>query len=283
MLTLAAAALAAEPCSATAADVTETIESAQRALENLDPDRFVAETDRLDALLPCLAEPLGRHLAAEIHRTKGIRAVSERDAAASRYFAAARSLEPAYKLPSTLIPEGHPVRTAYAAQDVTKGTFEPVPAPAEGTLTLDAGQTLYRPTTWPTIAQLLAADGSVRFTAYLEPTTALPDYPILTAAPAPVPADPVPAVPTPAPPGPVPPPPSAGAPRAPLGVAALAGTALTGLLVGLAGAAEARFEDLETPDDELPGLRSRANSLVVASAFTGAASLGFGVAFVVVK
>jgi hypothetical protein len=66
-------------------------------------------------------------------------------------------------------------------------------------------------------------------------------------------------------------------------VAALAGTALTGLLVGLAGAAEARFEDLETPDEELPGLRSRTNSLVVASAFTGAASLGFGVAFVVVK
>jgi hypothetical protein len=280
LVLLTGAARAAEPCSASAAELTETIEAAQRSLEHLEPDQFVQATDRLDGLLPCLAEPLSRHLAAEVHRTKGIRAVSERDPGASRFFAAARALEPAYKLPSTLIPEGHPVRTEYAAFDLTTGGFEPLPPPAEGTLTLDASPKLYRPTSWPTIAQYLGADGSVRFTAYLEPDALVPEYPLAgTVAPAPAP------LPLPAPvpgPAPVPVPPRTSA-KVPLGVAAVSGTALTGVLVGLAGVASARFADLDTPDEDLLALRSRANSLVAASAFTGAASLGFGIAFVAVK
>lgn len=276
---LVATARAAEPCAATAAELTETIEEAQRALERLEPDAFVAATARLDTLVPCLAEPLSRHLAAEIHRTKGIRAVSERDPGASRFFAAARALEPAYKLPSSLIPEGHPVRTEYAAFDLTTGGFEPLPPPAEGTLTLDASPKLYRPTSWPTIAQYLGADGSVRFTAYLEPAAPVPEYPVASSStPPPTIGDPVPA-PVPAPP----PPPPPRSSKVPLAVATGASAVLTGVLLGLAADASARFADLDTPDEDLLALRSRANSLVVASAFTGAAGLGFGVGFVVSK
>lgn len=278
MLIALTAAHAAEPCSATATSLTETVEEAQRALERLEPEKFLAATDRLDALIPCLAEPMSRHLAAEIHRTKGIRAVSDRAADASAYFAAARSLEPAFVLPSTLIPEGHPVRQAYGAFDLNAGTFDPIPPPAEGTLTVDANPKLYRPTSWPTVAQYLGPDGAVRFTVYLRPGDALPDYPVQNATGtvlAPVPA------PLPLPQPPPPPPPRS--PKIPLGVAALAGGVLTGTLVGLSAVAEARFESLDTPDEDLVALRSRANSFVVASGFTGAASLGFGVAFLVVK
>ncbi len=277
LIALALATASAAPCSATATELTETVEQAQRALERLEPEGFITATDRLDTLIPCLAEPLSRHLAAEIHRTKGIRAVSERDATASRYFAAARAIEPAYKLPSTLVPDGHPVRQEYAAFDLTGGGFDPIPAPAEGSLTLDAGPKLYRPTSWPTIAQYLGADGSVRFTAYLQPGAPFPEYPVANTTGTILPAFVAP----PPPPQPVTPPRTTSS-RVPLGVAAITGSLLTGALVGLAGVSEAKFNDLDTPDADLDGLRSRANSLVVASGFTGAASVGFGVAFLAV-
>ncbi len=273
-----AAAPSPGPCAATTTSLTQTVEEALRSVEHLEPDKFVAATDELDRLLPCLAEPMSRHLAAEIHRTKGIRAVSERDPDARTFFAAARALEPAYKLPSTLIPDGHPVRTEYAAFDLTTGGFDPIPAPQEGTLTLDANARLYRPTSWPTIAQYLSADGSVRFTVYLEPGAALPEYPVANATGVVLP----PFVPPPPPPGPLPAPVKAS-PKVPLGVAAITGAALTGVFLGVSGWSEARFKDLETPDEDLLAFRQRANSFVLASAVTGAASVGLGIGFVAVR
>src|SRR5688500_15029340 len=111
MLTLLLAPLAAAQCDGptSTADLEAALLDARRSLERLDGTAFGAATDRIDAVLPCLGEPMSRHLAAEVHRTKGIRAVTERSPDASRYFAAARTIEPAYKFPSTLIPEGNPV------------------------------------------------------------------------------------------------------------------------------------------------------------------------------
>lgn len=278
LVLLAASARAAEGCSASAAEIAETIDTALRALEQLEPDRFKAATDDVDRLVPCLAEPLSKHLAAEIHRAKGIRAVLERDPEAARIFAAARALEPAWRIPSTLVPEGHPVRTEYAKFDLATGTFEQLPAPAEGALFLDANPDRNRPTAWPTVAQYLAGDGSVRFTAYVVPGAPFPEYPVATTGggtgPGPTFGDP--------PPPPQPPPPPKP-PRAPLWAASITSALVTGGLVTLAGLAERDFQDLETPDADLPGLRARANSLVVTSGFTGAAAVGFGVAAVLVR
>jgi hypothetical protein len=105
------------------AELDGLLGDARRSLEKLDTELFVKTTDALDLAIPCLGEPLTRHLAAEIHRTKGIRAVSERDPEAPLVFAAARTIEPAYKFPSTLIPEGNPVRLAYAEVDTSKGRW----------------------------------------------------------------------------------------------------------------------------------------------------------------
>src|SRR5688572_19383475 len=109
MLTHLLASLASAACEAptSTADLEAALLEARRSLERLDTTAFVTATDRVDAVVPCLGEPMTPHLAAEVHRTKGIRAVTERNPDASRYFAAARSLEPAYKFPSTLIPEGN--------------------------------------------------------------------------------------------------------------------------------------------------------------------------------
>lgn len=276
MLTfLASLAWACDVPSSTA-DLEAALLDARRSLERLDTGAFVAATDRIDAVVPCLAEPMTPHLAAEVHRTKGIRAVTERNPDASRYFAAARTIEPAYKFPSTLIPEGNPVRREYGAFDLQSGGYDALPAPREGTLTLDAGTKLFRPTEWPTLAQYMGADGAIAWTAYLLPAAPFPDYP--QGAPT---VAPVPVVPVPVPEVPVPVPPKSA--RLPLALTSLGAGLVTGALYGLAGVNEARFKDPATPDEKLDGYRSTANSLVVVSAFTGAATVGFGVAAIAVR
>lgn len=279
MLTFLLASLAHAACDrpASTADLEAALLDARRSLERLDTTAFVTATDRIDAIVPCLAEPMSRHLAAEVHRTKGIRAVTERSPDAPRYFAAARTIEPAYKFPSTLIPEGNPVRTAYAAFDLKSGGYDPVPPPREGALTLDAGTKLYRPTDWPTLAQYMGADGAIAWTSYLVPGAPMPAYPVGSVAPAPAPLLVEPA------PLPVPQVAPRRSARLPLALTAIGAGVLTGALYGLAGFHQARFMDPATPDPDLDRLRSTANSLVVVSAFTGAATVGFGVAAVVVR
>lgn len=271
------------PQSTTSSALEDQLAEARRGLERLDQARFVAATDAIDRLLPCLGEPISRHLAAEVHRTRGIRAVTDRDPDASRMFAAARTLEPAYKFPSTLIPEGNPVRVEYAAFDLAKGTFETLRPPSEGTLQLDGRSQPFRPNDWPTVAQYLNADGGVVWTSYLMPGTPMPAYPALAEGQTAVAVNPL-LVPDPNPPTPVPMVPARQAnPKVPLAIAAGTSAVLTGVLYGLAGASEARFKDPTTLDAELDGLRSRANSLVIVSAFSGTAALGLGVATIAVR
>ena len=278
LITLSASLAAAADCerATSTADLEAALLEARRSLERLDTTAFVAATDQVDAVVPCLGEPITRHLSAEVHRTKGIRAVTERSPDAARYFAAARTIEPAYKFPSTLIPEGNPVRTEYGTFDLASGGFEPLPPPREGTLTLDAATKLYRPTGWPTLAQYMGPDGAIGWTTYLMPGTPFPAYPTADGAvvPAPLLVEPVPVVPVT--------PPHRNA-KLPLAVASLTAGILTGTLYGLAGYNEGRFKDPQTPDADLDGFRATANSLVVVSAFTGAATLGFGVAAIAVK
>jgi len=276
----AGAAFAAEcPKPLSTAELDGLLADARRSLERLDTQEFVETTDAVDLALPCLGEPITRHLAAEIHRTKGIRAVSERDPHAPRIFAAARSIEPAYKFPSTLIPEGNPVRIEYASFDLATGKVERVASPTEGTLMLDGAQSAWRPIEWPTVAQYLRADGAIAWTAYVTPGMPLPHYPA-SAAVAEHEAELTALLVTPEVVAPVH---TKRSPKVPLAVAAGTSALLTGLSWGLAANAAAQFEDPTTPDTELESLQSRANTLTIVGGFTGAAAVGFGIGFVAVR
>lgn len=253
-------------------ELQSTLDRAIRALSRLEPEAFREQTDRLDAQVPCLSEVISRHLSAEIHRIRGIRAVGDRDPDAPLWFAAARALEPSYTLPSDLIPDGNPVRLSYGAFDLSDGQTEVLPSPASGVLRVDGQAARHRPLTWPTILQLLGDDGAVRWTADLAPGAPTPLYPVALE-----PSGPPPQVVTSDSPPPPPPTEPQLSPRAPLLVAAGGGLVISGLLYGLAGAAEARFDDPATPDAALIGLRRRANSLVIATGFVGATSAGVGI------
>lgn len=240
-------------------EVLDALDAAETALLALDVDAFRARLEQAEAILPCVRERLEPSVVAEVHRLWGLRAFGERDPLASAAFAAARRLEPAGRFPEALIPTGSPVLEAYTAIDPSARATVPLDRPAQGELLVDGRPELERPRDWPVLVQHLHPEG-LGFTAYLRPGAPLPAYEIE---------------------------------RRPLGatpaarrrgrLVAGAGSALLvgGALYGLALHGHARYLDVErrpVPDHRLPGLRTRTNALVVASAVSTVAAAGTGVA-----
>lgn len=244
-------------------DLSEAIAQAEGTFSDLDIPSFREATDALRAVVPCLRDPVTRSVAANVHRFLGIRAFGDRDDNARLYFAAARSIEPYYEFPSTLIPPGNPVRAVYADLELGQGTGRDVPRPEDGYLQFDGRTTLKRPVTWPTLVQRFDGDGQVVMSAYLAPEDPMPTYAVSTAVEV---ADPAAVISTPPPPA-----------RMPLLVGTAVAAVVTGVTYGLAGNAEARFKSPVTPDSSLNRLEKTANSLVIVSGVTGAVTVGLGI------
>lgn len=253
----------AEPASST--DLTRAINDAEATIAQLDIEAFKAATDRLDALLPCLDDPVTRNVAAEVHRFLGIRAFADRRLdEAEQMFRAARALEPAYAFPDDLIPPGNPIRTAFEEVEYGEPRFETTPPPVNGGyLQLDGRTTNQRPLTWATLFQRYDGQGALQDTAYLLPADALPTYEIQVGeVPVEIPYD-DPEIVT-------------KRPVALLGATVAAGLA-TGVLYGIAGANKSTFANPATPYEQIDGAADRANAFTIASAVTGTATLGLGV------
>ncbi len=244
-------------------ELTGAIKEAEGTFTDLDIPAFRSATDKLRTVIPCLRDPVTRSVAAEVHRFLGIRAFGDKEPNAKLYFAAARSIEPYYEFPSSLIPPGNPLRGIYADLELGQGTSRDVPKPEVGYVQFDGRTTLKRPVTWPTLMQRFDDEGVVVESAYLGPEDPMPTYAVSTAV----------EVPDPIIKGKWP------KARLPLmlgtGVAAVA----TGVIYGLAGGAEAKFKSPDTPDNQLDRYERKANTLVVVSGVTGAATVGLGIGF----
>lgn len=266
LLTLLALAWGADcPQSAASTDLSATVAEAEATIAQLDIVAFKAATDRIDALLPCLEDPVTRNVAASVHRFKGIRAFADRDLAnAEVMFRAGRALEPGYVFPDDLIPPGNPIRTAYEEVAYGEPRFETLPTPdAGGYIQLDGRTTNQRPLTWATLYQRFDGSGALADTEYLLPSAPVPTYPVqIGEVPVAIPYDDPVFVDK--------------KPVALLG-ATVGAAVVTGLLYGSAGLARAKFDNLNTPDEQLDGAADAANALSIASAITGTATLGLGV------
>ena len=255
-------------------------EEAQAAFGATKVPEFQAAIVKLDAMVPCLMEPVDPELAALVHRMRGLGAFIERDQDRARQaFAAARVLEPAYSWPESLIPWGHPLLGMYQALSVEDAAFETVPAPSSGWVYMDGRPSEPRPLLWPTILQVSDAEGAVQLSSYLWPGDDLPEYSVELVS--------NPVVP---PPVPV----ASDDPELPVTVAATSTTVRTGprpaLLAAAGGAAVAsgvlyalaarssgEYWDPATPYSDLDGVRGRTNGLVLASAGAAGLALGSGV------
>jgi hypothetical protein len=255
---------------ATTADLVAALDEVKLAYTDVAPEAFRAAADKARGLVPCLSDAIGHHEAAELHRTEGLAAFVDRNPErASLAFAAARSLEPRFEFPTSLVPEGHPVARAYAEAQWTEERIVLVP-PKRGHLAFDGRESQSRPADQPTVVQIFGEDGRVDDTAYLWPGQPMPDYPL---------GDPLV-------PGAV----SSGEDAATkqqrararnwwigAGASALA----AGVFYGANKAVHDKYEDPDTPVDQLDDLRTANNALAVASGVSLAGAVGLGVTAVV--
>lgn len=167
----------AAPCGvpSSRASLAMDLRRAELAYANLDAATFEKASSAVGEALPCLGEPIDPALAANIHRVFGLRAWLAEDADLTRLsFAAARRADPDYAFPDSLIGAEDPERGEYVHVPLGAVRTEHVRAPKRGELRFDGTSTLDRPTTIPTIIQIVDEHGGPRQTAYLLPAAPMP-------------------------------------------------------------------------------------------------------------
>jgi len=170
-----AGAVCEEPAKTT--ELLEILERAEWAYGGAELDVFNASSDLMLERLPCVDEEVPRNIAARIHRLQGLRGFVVRDPDLStRAFAAARSIEPGYRFPETIVPQGNPVLADYEAIPVESGLLVPALAPKDGYLLFDGRPGTQRPGSWPSLLQIVDEKGQISLTVYLRRSEALPEY-----------------------------------------------------------------------------------------------------------
>jgi len=271
------AAAAADPCPAPASTNTilGLVEEVQNDYAALDAPALADAANRLDAALACLREPIPRPVAAGVHRAHGLRAFIDRDPEhATRAFAAARSIEPAWTFPDSVAPKGNPLWSTYEAIPMAAGKTATVPAAPAGYYLFDGRPVNDRPVSWPVIWQQVDTDGSVVATAYLWQGTPLPIAAPVSAEPPPVATASTP--PAKADAGTALPPEPHGGPRWGLLGGGAASVVVAGVLYGLASSSHDAYYDSNTDPADKEGLRTRTNTLFVSSVGLAAVGLGCG-------
>jgi hypothetical protein len=272
--TWALSAHAACPTTQSSAELVSALDDAQEAYASLEVEAFRAAMDGAHQKLPCLNEEVTRHLAAELHRFEGLLGFLDRDMERSqRAFASARAIEPNYKFPIALVPDGHPVLVQYIALDPSAGGSARLADPLQGRILLDGEATQQRPGDLPTLFQRLDPEGSVLETVYLWPGDAVPPYPSRAPPPRGV--------------GAIELPPEGRGPadlvvpvRAGVNKKLLLGAGATvlasGLFYGSAYLVHNSYDNVNTDVSRLDSLRRVNNGFVVASGATLVAAVGLG-------
>lgn len=255
-IALAATALG-QVCPATRASLADAVSTADRAFADMDPAAFAEASAGLDARVDCLAERLTPEDAAGVHRVKAFAAfVAEDGPATEAALRAMLACAPSSALPEGVAPPGAPLDLALgAARAAGPGPSSPLAQPRGFELVVDGVPGGDLPAERPIVLQR-AQGARVESAAWVAAGAELPAWA----------RDPVSATP-------------ARRPRWLL-VAAGASAVASGGAYALAWVERRRFDDPETPMEDLAGLRARTDALVVVSAVFGGAAVGAGSAAV---
>jgi len=211
-------------------------------------------------------------MAAEWHRLMGLKGVAaQNDKMATLAFAAARNIEPLYKLPGSMQPEGLGVAEKYGSFDVDTGEFEII---EPGEIQFDGRPGTKRPLSWPSIVQVFDENGSVTSTTFLTPSQPVPDYPKQAKMGGGEPTE-LPVTPEPLPV-------ERGKPEPKMPVLAATGGAavLATTFFVMASASHGKWADTSTPYSDLEALENKTNMLTTLSLVSGVATVGLGVTVV---
>ncbi|MFZ5476045.1 MAG: hypothetical protein ACOZNI_04665, partial [Myxococcota bacterium] len=190
------AALGASPasaaCPSAADDVLAQANGALAAYAAMDAVVYTKARDEALAALACVRDVISPIDAATLHRLMGLDAyLAQQRARGVGAFRAALAIQPAFRLSSSVAPEGHPLLEWYeAGREAGEGDARPLLAPSGATIYVDGARaTAVRPGQ-AAVLQLVSLDGAVRETAYVAADGELPWW--ASAAPAAA-AEPVPA------------------------------------------------------------------------------------------
>lgn len=166
----------AAPCSITPTQLSERVDLAEQAYGLLDVEKFSESMQEASLMLPCMSAVVPPGLAAHYLRILGVQYfLGHANERADQVFSAARSIDPAYVFPESLVPVDHPLRAHYAAVALSSLHAAPVPKPLDSTLYFNGAAATERPG-WPAIVQVVDASAAVKSTAILFREDGLPAY-----------------------------------------------------------------------------------------------------------
>ena len=252
---------------------------AEVAFANLDAEALLTQASLARTqVLPCVAEPMTKADAAAFHRLMAMEAfINDDEGWTVRELHASLLLQPGYAFPEDVAGEGHPLLALYTqAETVPDGDGEKIYPPPGGYVLVGGVRNSARYSQTPVIIQVYQTVDEVetlRETRYVQPGEATPNWSGnafgLTAADLGIDLDDLRR-------------PSILKDPRPWYVAAGVTAMASGVLYGVAIHEKALYQDSSTPDDQLAGFESRANSLGTASLITGGTALvfsGFGIGF----
>jgi len=233
--------------------LAEQAEVAEQALAAADADAYRTAHDTMVGMVPCLGRMLSTPTAAELHRTGGVRAFLDRDLERARIrFAAARLLDPDYEWPDALLPPSHPIRTAYMEESLRGRMFDVPKRPRRGVVAVDGRIGEGRLEGLPATFQLIDNNGEAELSVLLDPFDDFPTYPQ-----------------------------AASRSVRPTTIASIAAAVGAGVLFGAAWNARQKYNDLDTPYEELDSRRAQVIGFTIGSIAFGGIAVGTGVAAVV--
>ncbi len=155
------------------------------AFANLDDAGFDSAAGAMSDSLPCVRTQLAPGDAAQLHRAMGLTAfVAGNPSNSRKSWAALRSLQPGWKPPASLMPDGHPIRDIWDAAEPTDAAGELGGAP-EGGWVIDGARSTVAPQGRAFVVQGFDAQGGVAYTGYHRTIASVPDL-----APPPLPVEP---------------------------------------------------------------------------------------------
>ncbi len=162
---------AQDPCTSSSSELMSAVNKTTSAFSAGNQELFQSARDEARRALTCLDEPLAPASAAAYHRMEALAAFFDRDkdwCLAS--FRAALTIQPAYRLDTSIAPEGGPLDGWYQeAQEFPDISFDELDPPPHCSLLLDGSTEAERHEELPVIAQVLESDGSVRWSGLLQP------------------------------------------------------------------------------------------------------------------
>lgn len=165
------------------AEVEQKLRDAGAAFVELDIPAFQLAVQQAGLLVPCLDDSVTPTLAAHTHRMKGVQLFTDgHTERAVPALAAARALEPSYRFPTEMFPEGHDLRVSYEGLGGEGVPTTRLPRPRDGVLSIDGTPGRRVPDGHPYVFQLHSEDGVVLQTAYVSLGEAPPRFPFIPPA-----------------------------------------------------------------------------------------------------